>query len=226
MAWRGSPARPPRTSPTTASSTPRSAGPPSSTPRAGCRSSRSSTRCSPASARARQPRPIAGQDDPGRRASRPRCGTPPARARSPSSPCAYRDRGVVGFDIAGAEAGFPPTRHLDAFEYLRRENFHFTIHAGEAFGLPSIWEAIQWCGADRLGHGVRIVDDIDSRTARWAGWRSTSATSGSRSRCARRRTSRPARRPIDRRAPDRRAAAAALPGHGQHRQPADERARR
>ncbi len=75
---------------------------------------------------------------------------------------AYRDRGVVGFDIAGAEAGFPPTRHLDAFEYLRRENYHFTIHAGEAFGLPSIWEAIQWCGADRLGHGVRIVDDIDN----------------------------------------------------------------
>lgn len=73
----------------------------------------------------------------------------------------YRDSGVVGFDIAGAEAGFPPTRHLDAFEYLRRENAHFTIHAGEAFGLPSIWEAIQWCGADRLGHGVRIVDDID-----------------------------------------------------------------
>jgi len=73
----------------------------------------------------------------------------------------YRDRGVVGFDIAGAEAGFPPTRHLDAFEYLRRENAHFTIHAGEAFGLPSIWEAIQWCGADRLGHGVRIIDDIE-----------------------------------------------------------------
>lgn len=73
----------------------------------------------------------------------------------------YRDRGVVGFDIAGAEAGHPPTRHLDAFEYLRRENAHFTIHAGEAFGLPSIWEAIQWCGADRLGHGVRIVDDIE-----------------------------------------------------------------
>jgi adenosine deaminase len=72
----------------------------------------------------------------------------------------FRDTGVVGFDIAGAEAGFPPTRHLDAFEYLQRENFHFTIHAGEAFGLPSIWQAIQWCGADRLGHGVRIVDDI------------------------------------------------------------------
>jgi adenosine deaminase len=72
----------------------------------------------------------------------------------------YRDVGVVGFDIAGAEAGYPPTRHLDAFEYLQRENFHFTIHAGEAFGLPSIWQAIQWCGADRLGHGVRIIDDI------------------------------------------------------------------
>ena len=73
---------------------------------------------------------------------------------------AWRDRGVAGFDIAGAEAGYPPTRHLSAFEYLQRENSHFTIHAGEAFGLPSIWEAIQWCGADRLGHGVRIVDDI------------------------------------------------------------------
>ncbi len=75
----------------------------------------------------------------------------------------YRDDGVGGFDIAGAEAGFPPTRHLDAFEYLRRENAHFTIHAGEAFGLPSIWEAIQWCGSDRLGHGVRIVDDVTTR---------------------------------------------------------------
>ncbi|WP_228979803.1 adenosine deaminase [Streptomyces sp. DH12] len=74
---------------------------------------------------------------------------------------AHRDSGVVGFDIAGAEAGFPPTRHLDAFEYLKRENNHFTIHAGEAFGLPSIWQALQWCGADRLGHGVRIIDDIE-----------------------------------------------------------------
>ena len=80
----------------------------------------------------------------------------------------YRDNGVVGFDIAGAEAGFPPTRHLDAFEYLRRENAHFTIHAGEAFGLPSIWEAIQWCGADRLGHGVRIVDDLTVRDKAFA----------------------------------------------------------
>jgi adenosine deaminase len=84
----------------------------------------------------------------------------------------YRDLGVVGFDIAGAEAGFPPTRHLDAFEYLQRENFHFTIHAGEAFGLRSIWQALQWCGADRLGHGVRIVDDIsgDGKLGRLAAY--------------------------------------------------------
>jgi adenosine deaminase len=74
----------------------------------------------------------------------------------------WRDRGVVGFDIAGAEAGYPPTRHLDAFEHVRRENFHLTIHAGEGFGIPSIWEALQLCGAERLGHGVRIVDDIDA----------------------------------------------------------------
>ncbi|MET0727056.1 MAG: adenosine deaminase [Acidimicrobiales bacterium] len=72
----------------------------------------------------------------------------------------HREAGVVGFDIAGSEAGNPPTRHLDAFQYVAAENFHITIHAGEAFGLPSIWEAVQLCGAERLGHGVRIVDDI------------------------------------------------------------------
>jgi adenosine deaminase len=75
----------------------------------------------------------------------------------------HRDAGVVGFDIAGPEAGFPPTRHLDAFQLIARENFHITIHAGESFGLPSIWEALQWCGAERLGHGVRLVDDIGVR---------------------------------------------------------------
>jgi adenosine deaminase len=72
----------------------------------------------------------------------------------------HRDEAVVGFDIAGSEAGNPPTRHLDAFRLVAAENFHITIHAGEAFGLPSIWEAVQLCGAERLGHGVRIVDDI------------------------------------------------------------------
>jgi adenosine deaminase len=75
----------------------------------------------------------------------------------------YRDQGTVGFDIAGPEDGFPPSRHLDAFQLIQRANFHITIHAGEAFGLPSIWEALQWCGAERLGHGVRIVDDIEVR---------------------------------------------------------------
>jgi adenosine deaminase len=72
----------------------------------------------------------------------------------------HRAGGVCGFDVAGPEAGFPPTRHLDAFNLIHQANFHLTVHAGEAFGLPSIWEALQWCGAERLGHGVRIVDDI------------------------------------------------------------------
>jgi adenosine deaminase len=73
----------------------------------------------------------------------------------------HREAGVVGFDIAGPEKGFPPTRHLDAFEFVQRENFHITIHAGEGYGVASIWEAIQFCGAERLGHGVRLVDDIE-----------------------------------------------------------------
>ena len=73
---------------------------------------------------------------------------------------AWRDRGVAGFDIAGPEHGFPPTRFIDAFDHLAAENVRYTIHAGEGFGLPSIWEAVHPCGADRLGHGVRIVDDI------------------------------------------------------------------
>ncbi|QTR01520.1 adenosine deaminase [Saccharothrix algeriensis] len=73
----------------------------------------------------------------------------------------YRDAGVVGFDIAGPELGFPATRELSAFEYLRRQNAHFTIHAGEADGPESIWRAVQFCGAERLGHGVRIVEDLE-----------------------------------------------------------------
>ncbi|TKA01433.1 adenosine deaminase [Actinacidiphila oryziradicis] len=73
---------------------------------------------------------------------------------------AFRDAGVVGFDIAGAEDGFPPSDHLAAFDHLHRENMPVTIHAGEAFGVPSIWEAVQLCGAQRIGHGVRITDDI------------------------------------------------------------------
>ena len=72
----------------------------------------------------------------------------------------WRDHGAVSFDVAGPEKGYPPTRYLDAFEYIRRESFHITIHAGESFGLPSIASALHDCGAERLGHGVRIVDDI------------------------------------------------------------------
>ncbi|WP_445527671.1 adenosine deaminase [Streptomyces cyslabdanicus] len=83
----------------------------------------------------------------------------------------YRDAGVVGFDIAGAEDGFPPADHLDAFEHLRRESVPFTIHAGEAHGLPSIHQALQVCGAQRVGHGVRITEDIvDGKLGRLAGW--------------------------------------------------------
>lgn len=72
----------------------------------------------------------------------------------------YRHDSVCGFDIAGAEDGYPPTRFVKAFDYLKRNNVEFTIHAGEAFGLPSIWEAVQLCGASRLGHGVRLVGGI------------------------------------------------------------------
>jgi adenosine deaminase len=73
---------------------------------------------------------------------------------------ANRERGVVGFDIAGEEAGHPPKAHLEAFQLCRRENFSITIHAGEAFGPPSIWQALQYCGAHRIGHGVRLVEDM------------------------------------------------------------------
>ena len=84
----------------------------------------------------------------------------PLAWRSPSSPSPGATGAWPASTSPAPRPGFPPTRHLDAFEYLQRENAHFTIHAGEAFGLPSIWQAIQWCGADRLGHGVRIIDDI------------------------------------------------------------------
>ncbi len=75
---------------------------------------------------------------------------------------AYRNDSVCGFDIAGAEDGFPPSRFQASFDYLRRHNFEFTIHAGEAYGVDSIWEAVQLCGASRIGHGVRLVEDISA----------------------------------------------------------------
>jgi adenosine deaminase len=72
----------------------------------------------------------------------------------------FRERGVVGFDLAGEEGGFPPKKHVDAFHYIQRQNFNITIHAGEAFGKESIWQAIQWCGAHRIGHATRLIEDI------------------------------------------------------------------
>src|ERR1700735_4279948 len=125
-----------------------------------------SPRCGPRPARWRSPslrsatatRAESDSISPGARPGARRA-APPAReiAELAARP---RGGGEGGFDIAGAEAGSPPSRHLDAFQYVARENFHITIHAGEGFGLPSIWEAVQFCGADRLGHGVRIIDDI------------------------------------------------------------------
>ncbi len=72
----------------------------------------------------------------------------------------FREKGVVGFDLAGEEGGYPPKKHVDAFHYIQRENFNITIHAGEAFGKESIWQAIQWCGAHRIGHATRLIEDM------------------------------------------------------------------
>jgi len=72
----------------------------------------------------------------------------------------YREKGAVAFDLAGDEAGYPSKKYIDAFHYCQRENFNITIHAGEAFGAESIWQALQWCGAHRIGHGTRLVDDF------------------------------------------------------------------
>ena len=72
----------------------------------------------------------------------------------------FRREGVVGFDLAGEEGGYPPKKHIEAFQFIKRENFNITIHAGEAFGKESIWQAIQICGAHRIGHATRLVEDM------------------------------------------------------------------
>jgi adenosine deaminase len=72
----------------------------------------------------------------------------------------FRERGVVGFDLAGEEGGYPPKKHVAAFHYIQRQNFNITVHAGEGYGKESIWQAIQYCGAHRIGHGTRLIDDI------------------------------------------------------------------
>ena len=72
----------------------------------------------------------------------------------------FRNRGVVGFDLAGEEGGYPPKDHLEAFHFIQRNNFNITIHAGEAFGKESIWQAIQYCGSHRIGHATRLTEDM------------------------------------------------------------------
>ncbi|HYP89247.1 MAG TPA: adenosine deaminase, partial [Polyangiaceae bacterium] len=74
---------------------------------------------------------------------------------------AYKGRGVVGFDLAGAEADFPPKHHRAAFQLVRDNNVNCTIHAGEAYGPESIAQAIHVCGAHRIGHGCRLREDGD-----------------------------------------------------------------
>jgi adenosine deaminase len=71
----------------------------------------------------------------------------------------YKDRGVVALDLAGAERGYPAKDHLEAFYLARNENVNLTIHAGEDFGPESIHQAIHYCGAHRIGHGVRLGED-------------------------------------------------------------------
>jgi len=72
----------------------------------------------------------------------------------------FRHHGVVGFDLAGEEAGYPPKAHVEAFQAIQQANFNSTLHAGEAFGVASIWQALQLCGAHRLGHATRLMDDM------------------------------------------------------------------
>ena len=74
---------------------------------------------------------------------------------------AYKGRGVVGFDLAGAEADFPAKHHRAAFQLVRDNNINCTIHAGEAYGPESIAQAIHVCGAHRIGHGCRLRENGD-----------------------------------------------------------------
>ncbi len=74
---------------------------------------------------------------------------------------AYKNRGVVGFDLAGAEYDHPPKHHREAFDLIRKNNINCTIHAGEAFGPESIAQALHLCGAHRIGHGVRLWENGD-----------------------------------------------------------------
>lgn len=74
---------------------------------------------------------------------------------------AYKNQGVVGFDLAGAEHGFPPKHHIEAFYLIRNNNINCTVHAGEGYGPESIHQAIHYCGAHRIGHCTRLREDGD-----------------------------------------------------------------
>jgi adenosine deaminase len=136
----------------------------------------------------------------------------------------HRDQGVVGFDIAGAEAAARRAA-ISTPSSTWRGRTSTSRSTPARVRAPSIWEALQWCGAERLGHGVRIMDDIRSRRRaprRWAGWPVTSGPADPAGDVP--DVQRPDRgRALDRGAPDPAAAPAVLPGHRQHRQPADER---
>ena len=73
----------------------------------------------------------------------------------------YKNKGVVGFDLAGAEENFPAKDHQEAFYMILNNNINATIHAGEAFGPSSIHQAIHHCGAHRIGHGTRLKENKD-----------------------------------------------------------------
>ncbi|MEZ5248738.1 MAG: hypothetical protein R2713_05830 [Ilumatobacteraceae bacterium] len=142
--------------------------------------------------------------------------------RSPSSPSAGATAGVVGFDIAGAEAGYPPTAPPRRGSTTSSTRTSTPPSTPARPRLPSIWEAVQFCGAERLGHGVRIVDDITGAPGEESG---RLAAFGDRriplELCPTGNVNTGVR--LDRGAPDRHAAPAALPRHAQHRQPVDER---
>ena len=218
----GWPASASRTSPPTASCTPRCATRPSSTSATGSPSTRSSRPSRRASTRAPR-RPAGGSSS---ASCSPRCATRPARARSPSSP----SRGATAASPASTSPAprratlRPGTSTRSSTSSARTPTSPST--PGEAFGLPSIWQAIQWCGADRLGHGVRIIDDItvgedgSVELGRLAAYVRDRRIPLEMCPASNLQTGAAA---VDRRAPHRAAHRAALPGHRQHRQPADER---
>ncbi len=72
---------------------------------------------------------------------------------------AYKDKGVVAFDLAGGEKGFPASHHAEAFAYARKHNLAVTVHAGEGDGARSVRDAVHSCGAHRLGHATRLIED-------------------------------------------------------------------